>query len=682
MTERTRPRVNEDGPGAGSSGTESTALDTVLSALEGLGNEVRDEVRDDGQVAVAQCPAHPDHKPSLVIFDHDGRVGLHCRSGCEKTDIVRALGLTMGNLFATSYVYEDDRVAHRSYDAAGAKTFRQSGPAKGGGVLYRRADVVEAVAAGQPVYLVEGEKDVETLRSCGVTASTAAGGAGGVGKVDLSPLAGAHVVLIPDQDTAGEKWLTTAAGRLDGLAATVEVRRVAAGKDVTDHIEAGHTLDELAPAEVPTPLRARVRSLRVTRASEFKPRATRWLYAEGKRVFWLPLGGLSLLGGREGVGKSTIAYGIAAKITRGELPGSFKGEPRGVVIAATEDAWEQTVIPRLLACGADLDRVFRVDAETPEGLPVGLQLPEDVEGLTELIHAERVVLVLLDPLMSTVGANLDTNKDADVRRALEPMSRLAAEAQVAILGLIHVNKSQGSDLLTRLMASRAFAAVARAVLFAAADDEVPVEGVQQRETFLFGQIKNNLGPKVPHTLRYRIEGLTVAHDDELNQPVCGTRVAWVGQVESGIGEIVGRQENRSPEKETAQDRAETWLRGYLELHGESPFKAIKSAAEAAGHNTRTLQRARERTGIVRTTIGGTHNESAWSLPVSTGSSVINDNTDSTVTSSGDGGDGADSCGRGDGLVTAAPVEAAGGAWPDSDTSCDHVHPEDDDEVEL
>jgi predicted ATP-dependent serine protease len=188
----------------------------------------------------------------------------------------------------------------------------------------------------------------------------------------------------------------------------------------------------------------KTRRVRLIRASDMTMRATRWLWEEDARTRWLPLGGLTLLGGREGVGKTTIAYGIAARVTRGTLPGSFHGTPKSVVVAATEDAWEQTILPRLVAAGADLDCVFRVDTITPDGYPEGLSLPEDVAGLRLICEDEDVALVLLDPLIGTVGKALDSHKDADVRRALEPLSRLAHDVGVSLLGLIHVNKTRAT----------------------------------------------------------------------------------------------------------------------------------------------------------------------------------------------------------------------------------------------
>ena len=136
-------------------------------------------------------------------------------------------------------------------------------------------------------------------------------------------------------------------------------------------------------------------------------------------------------------------------------------------MSATEDEWSATIVPRLVAAGADLDRVFQVNAIKPEGLEGTLRLPEDTKRLEEKILEHDVALVLLDPLMSTVNAKLDSHKDAEVRTALDPLVRLAHETRASLVGLIHVNKSQEGDLMNRLMASRALTAVPRGFLFCA-----------------------------------------------------------------------------------------------------------------------------------------------------------------------------------------------------------------------
>jgi hypothetical protein len=350
------------------------------------------------------------------------------------------------------------------------------------------------------------------------------------------------------------------------------------------------------------------RKLRVQKASEITARAVRWLWVEAAAK-WIPLGGLTLLAGREGVGKSTIAYGIAAKITRGTLPGAFFGTPRSVIVCATEDAWAQTIVPRLIACGADLDRVFRVDAVAADDTPEAVQLPEDLAELERLIRAEDVALILLDPLMGSISGTLDSHKDHEVRHALEPVSRLAAEAQVSIIGLIHENKAGGADLINRIMASRAFSAVARGVLYAAKDQEIhqPKDGdkldspAPAHDRFLFGQPKNNLAAKVPFTLRFHIEGMTVGHDAELDEPIYGSHIVWDGTVETGLQDLVRQQdeEARNADKDNAIDRACDWLETYLLGKPDQAAPAAKIKQDGKREHDfgeRLLQRARERVG--------------------------------------------------------------------------------------
>ena len=158
----------------------------------------------------------------------------------------------------------------------------------------------------------------------------------------------------------------------------------------------------------------------LTSADSIKPRPVFWLWKNR-----LALGTLGLLAGREGVGKSTLGYWIAARITQGDLYGCFAGTPKAVLVCATEDSWEHTIVPRLMAAGADLTRVYRVDVVTAMNITVGMSLPRDLEGVERAANEVNAALMLLDPLVSRLG-DLDTHKDAEVRQALEPLVAIAA----------------------------------------------------------------------------------------------------------------------------------------------------------------------------------------------------------------------------------------------------------------
>ena len=115
-------------------------------------------------------------------------------------------------------------------------------------VLYRLPEVLAAVAAGELVYIVEGEKDADQLTLYGLTATTNVGGAGKWKRDYSAALAGAHVVILPDNDAPGATHGDTVAASLDGVAASLKVVTLPGlppKGDVSDWLAAGNTIDEL-----------------------------------------------------------------------------------------------------------------------------------------------------------------------------------------------------------------------------------------------------------------------------------------------------------------------------------------------------------------------------------------------------------------------------------------------------
>jgi Toprim-like len=110
-------------------------------------------------------------------------------------------------------------------------------------VLYRLREVMEAPI----VFVVEGEKDVETLRSHGFVATTNAGGAEAPWLPEFTAtLRGREVILIPDNDQAGRKRVVKIARALFRQAARLIVLELEGGaKDVTDWFDRGHSDLEL-----------------------------------------------------------------------------------------------------------------------------------------------------------------------------------------------------------------------------------------------------------------------------------------------------------------------------------------------------------------------------------------------------------------------------------------------------
>ena len=337
-----------------------------------------------------------------------------------------------------------------------------------------------------------------------------------------------------------------------------------------------------------------------TPADKIEMMVTEWLW--NKRI---PLGELSLLAGREGIGKSTLAYLLAAWVTTGTMRGSYIGKPRSVVIVATEDSWQRTIVPRLVGAGADLSRIFRCEVIIKGDVHGTLELPDDIRALEQQVKDNDVALILLDPLMSRLSSNLDSHKDGEVRQALEPLTEFAMRLNVAILGLIHVNKGSSADSLNLIMGSRAFPAVSRAVLFAMKDPE-------QEGKCLLGLEKSNLGPmRGVDTYAYEIVEKTVSESD--TGVITTGVVNWLGDSPKSISEALelgaGGSEATSATREAA-DFIEDFL---LSKGGSAPSAEVKKACLRAGISEGAINRGRKAAKIEMKSEGFPRT-TTWLLP--------------------------------------------------------------------
>jgi putative DNA primase/helicase len=210
---------------------------------------------------MAPCPAHHDKDPSLSLHDANGRVLVHCHAGCDQYAVIeelKARGLWSEyqqgrqRVIAATYDYTDE-AGGLLYQVVRTepKGFFQRRPDGYGGwikkkgrrqVLYHVREVLESPI----VFLVEGEKDVETLRAHGLVATTNAGGAKAPWLSGFTEaLRGREVVLIPDNDNPGRQRVLTIARALLGHAAQIIVLELEDGKDVSEWFEHGHSELEL-----------------------------------------------------------------------------------------------------------------------------------------------------------------------------------------------------------------------------------------------------------------------------------------------------------------------------------------------------------------------------------------------------------------------------------------------------
>lgn len=327
------------------------------------------------------------------------------------------------------------------------------------------------------------------------------------------------------------------------------------------------------------------RRLEITPASLIKPVKVNWLWDEK-----YPLGALSLLSGRQGLGKSTLAMWIAAQITLGTLPGDLFGAPKNVIIAATEDTWEHTITPRLMAAGANLEKVFKVEAhETTDGVDwlEGINIERDIHRLKDLIKANDVALVILDPLTSRLG-DRDTHKDSETRKALEPIARLAEETGAAVIGLMHFNKG-ATDPTLGVMGSTAFTAVARAVGVVASDPEDDTGRKQ-----LFAISKSNLGRISDKTLAFMVANKTIFNGDEMELNIGA--IEWAGESNTSLRTAMTSTPTDGADATLIEEACE-WLEGFLTLYPNSGKREVYNAAKKEAITERTLERAAKKIGV-------------------------------------------------------------------------------------
>lgn len=326
---------------------------------------------------------------------------------------------------------------------------------------------------------------------------------------------------------------------------------------------------------------------------------------QSKPIDWLwpgrfARGKYSVIAGNPGLAKSQITISMAAAVSMAwPWPAGEGTAPLGsTVFLSAEDDAEDTIKPRLMASGADVAKIFKLDAVREGTSQRSLNLRTDIDHVKRLMdQIGNVRLFVIDPISAYLGKT-DSFKDADVRATLAPLSDLAADYGVAIVAVAHLNKNQAQDAIHRVGSSVAFTAAARSAYVVTRDKDSP-----GRRLFL--PLKNNLASD-ESGLAYRVEGLT------LEDGIASSRVVWEREpVLVSASEAMGPT---SADGDPPHKELERWLRDLL-APGRLDWKAIQSAARNAGYENRTVQRALKEGGFAHKREGfGPDMKSFWSLP--------------------------------------------------------------------
>ena len=301
-------------------------------------------------------------------------------------------------------------------------------------------------------------------------------------------------------------------------------------------------------------------TVKIIRMSDVELTPVEWLWKP-----YLPFGKLSVLQGNPGEGKTYFAMHLAAACTNGKLlPNMERMEPFNVIYQTAEDGLGDTVKPRLIEAGADLDRVLVIDDSD-------VQLTLSDERIEKAIVENNAKLVIIDPIQAYLGADVDMNRANEVRPIFMRLGQVAQRTGCAILLIGHLNKAAGMQSLQRGLGSIDIAAAVRSVMFIGKLKHDPTMRILTHE-------KSSLAPPGA--------SLAFSLGDE-----GGFR--WVGEYDITADEMLsGIEPQRETKTQQAKDLICTLLAGGKQVLSED----IDKAALERGIPGRTVRDAKRELG--------------------------------------------------------------------------------------
>ena len=301
-------------------------------------------------------------------------------------------------------------------------------------------------------------------------------------------------------------------------------------------------------------------TVKIIRMSDVELTPVEWLWKP-----YLPFGKLSVLQGNPGEGKTYFAMHLAAACTNGKLlPNMERMEPFNVIYQTAEDGLGDTVKPRLIEAGADLDRVLVIDDSD-------VQLTLSDERIEKAIIENNAKLVIIDPIQAYLGADVDMNRANEVRPIFMRLGQVAQRTGCAILLIGHLNKAAGMQSLQRGLGSIDIAAAVRSVMFIGKLKHDPTMRILTHE-------KSSLAPPGA--------SLAFSLGDE-----GGFR--WVGEYDITADEMLsGIEPQRETKTQQAKDLICTLLAGGKQVLSED----IDKAALERGIPGRTVRDAKRELG--------------------------------------------------------------------------------------
>ena len=323
------------------------------------------------------------------------------------------------------------------------------------------------------------------------------------------------------------------------------------------------------------------RTVNLRCGADITPQPITWLWPG-----WLPASKLTILAGTAGTGKTTLALGLGAVLTsRGRWPdGTACHQVGNVLIWSSEDNADDTLVPRLIASGANMKRCHFIEGITENGEKLPFDPAQDIHELHKaVLLIGGVSLLIVDPIVSAVSG--DMHRANDVRRSLQVLVDFGEAHGCAVLGITHFAKGgAGKAPQDRVIGSQAFGALARMVLVAAKE-----EGSTRR---VLARAKSNIAPD-DGGVSYSLEVT------EINGGIIATRVLWEGVIEGTAREILGEVEHDedSGEGSTRDDLERMLIDTLRDAGGQLATKLLQLEVRDAGHSWDAAKRSKKSLGI-------------------------------------------------------------------------------------
>ena len=341
---------------------------------------------------------------------------------------------------------------------------------------------------------------------------------------------------------------------------------------------------------------------------------------ETEKLLWawdqvIPMGVVTLLGGRAGTGKSTFLSWLTAEVTKGDLEGDMYGAPAHVTFVAGEDDLGRVLAPRLKAAGANLRLVSSLSVEQQEDDGSSwVSMPSvrtDLGDLRQSLYETGTSLLIIDPLSATMEG--DTNSEQVVRSQLGRLAHLAGEMNIAVLAVKHWHKGSGESI-DRISGSHGFTDIVRSVIQLVPDEE--------NDRLILSSDKNNYGQVRP-SFAFRLKTVDVPTESGgVNQV---GKALFLGETEVRVEDILRRE---------SEDNLGDVNKRILEHLRRAGPQSPDQVADAIGVRRDTVRKylsRLERNGFITRPHRGLYQVSEKSTPVTSVPNVPKETKETVVT---------------------------------------------------